>query len=170
MPRRPTSSCERRPSAKIRLSRCVSEIVAVDAIVAAALAGAVAAPHQTGPGGYGMTAIVAINGRQIAAIDGNSAAPVAMTRDFFKTDSQGRVPGRVNHTGWLAAGIPGVLAGLQKLLDEFGTRKFGELAQPAIRIARDHCSFPTANRSNRANGSAIRPWRKCYQRSRPQTP
>jgi len=111
---------------------------AVDAVVAAALTAAVAAPHQTGIGGYGMCAVVAMDeGRRIVAIDGNSAAPAAMTKDIFKPEPNGKVPGRVNEHGWLAAGVPGVLAGLQLVLDRFGTRKFGELVQPAITIARE---------------------------------
>lgn len=111
---------------------------AVDAVVAAALTAAVAAPHQTGIGGYGMSAVVALDcGQRIVAIDGNSAAPAAMAKDVFKPGANGVVPGRVNEAGWLSAGVPGVLAGLQLVLDRFGTRKFGELAQPAITIARD---------------------------------
>jgi gamma-glutamyltranspeptidase/glutathione hydrolase len=111
---------------------------AVDAVVAAALAAAVAAPHQTGIGGYGMCAVVAMDGgKRIVAIDANTAAPAAMTKDAFKPEANGKVPGRVNEHGWLAPGVPGVLAGLQLVLDRFGTRKIGELVQPAITIARD---------------------------------
>lgn len=111
---------------------------AIDAIVAAAMAGAVAAPHQTGMGGYGGCAVFAVDGgRKVVALDFNTVAPAAMQRDQFKPDAEGKVPGRVNEWGWLAAGVPGNLAGLQLALDRFGTKSFREVAQPAIQLARD---------------------------------
>jgi gamma-glutamyltranspeptidase / glutathione hydrolase len=110
----------------------------VDALVAGALAGAVAAPHQTGIGGYGAAIIIArADGKRVVCIDANSAAPAAARPDMFKPDGKGNVPGRVNETGWLAAGVPGILAGLQLALDRHGTRPFRELVAPAIVIARD---------------------------------
>ena len=111
---------------------------AVDAMVAAALAGAVAAPHQTGIGGYGASIILAsADGKRIVCIDANSAAPAAARADMFKPDAKGLVTGRVNETGWLAAGVPGILAGLQLALDRHGTRSFRDSVAPAIAIARD---------------------------------
>jgi len=116
---------------------------AIDAVVAAALAAAVAAPHQTGIGGYGMCALLALDGgKRIVAVDGNSAAPAAMRADAFQPGPDGKVPGGVNHAGWLSAGVPGVLAGLQLALDRFGTRRLGELLQPAIAVARDGFPWP----------------------------
>ena len=44
---------------------------------------------------------------------------------------------RANTYGWLAAGVPGVLAGLQLALDKFGTKRFAEVVKPAIKYARD---------------------------------
>ena len=109
----------------------------VDALVAAALAGAVAAPHQTGLGGYGASLIIAYaDGKRVTCIDANSAAPAAARPDMFKPDAQGVVPGHVNETGWLAAGVPGILAGLQLALDRHGTRSFHDSVAPAVAIAR----------------------------------
>jgi gamma-glutamyltranspeptidase/glutathione hydrolase len=56
---------------------------------------------------------------------------------MFPLDERGAVRGNIDRYGWLAAGVPGTLAGLQKGIDEFGTRKFAELVAPAIRHARD---------------------------------
>ncbi|TXT21331.1 MAG: Gamma-glutamyltransferase, partial [Planctomycetota bacterium] len=118
---------------------------AVDAIVAAALAAAVAAPHQTGIGGYGAAGMFAIDGgRRIVALDANSAAPAAMQAEAFKPDASGQVPGRINEFGWLATGVPGILAGLQQVLSCFGTRSFCELVQPAIVLARDGFPWPAS--------------------------
>src|SRR3954471_15171610 len=57
---------------------------AIDAIVAAALTAAVVVPHQTGIGGYGGHATIALDhGRRITSIDFNSLAPAAATPDMF---------------------------------------------------------------------------------------
>jgi len=122
---------------------------AIDAVVAAALTAAVAAPSSAGIGGYGMSAVVAVDGgRRIAAVDGNSAAPAAMRADIFQPGPDGKVPDgfdtarSLSSTGWLSAGVPGVLAGLQLILDTFGSRRIGELLQPAIALARDGFPWP----------------------------
>jgi len=114
---------------------------AVDAMVAAALAAAICAPAMTGIGGYGASLMIAsADGKKIVAIDANSAAPAAARPDLFPVDGKGNVPSRVNEIGWLAAGVPGILAGLQLALDRHGTRSFRDSVQPAIVLARD--GFP----------------------------
>lgn len=111
---------------------------AVDALVATALVGAVTQPHQTGIGGYGAHGVFAFDGgKRIAALDANSVAPAAFTADIFKPDANGQVPDRRNHHGWLAAGVPGVIAGLKLALDQFGTMRFSDVLQPAIGLTRD---------------------------------
>lgn len=110
---------------------------AVDAIVAGALVAAVVAPQMCGVGGYGGHCIVAKPDGSVSAIDFNSAAPAAFREDIFPLDAAGNVVGAVNEAGWLAAGVPGILAGLQLALDQFGTRSFSQIAGPAIRYARD---------------------------------
>lgn len=111
---------------------------AADALVATALAGAVTQPHQTGIGGYGAHGVFATEGGgRIAAIDANTEAPAAFTADIFRPDGNGNVPGGKNDHGWLATGVPGVIAGLKLALDEFGTMPFSEVLQPAIRLTRD---------------------------------
>lgn len=85
---------------------------AVDSAVATAPLATVKAPGQTGVGGYGLSAIVALDGgRQVIAVDANSAAPQSMTSDIFKPGPDGTVGGRINDVGWLSAGVPGALAG-----------------------------------------------------------
>ncbi|MFO0868453.1 MAG: gamma-glutamyltransferase [Pirellulales bacterium] len=115
----------------------------IDAAVATALIATIQAPIQTGIGGYGMSAVVAVDGgRRVIAVDGNSTAPQSMTRDFFQPRGDASVPRRDQEIGWLSAGVPGVLAGLQLLLDRWGTRRFGDLVQPAIGLARDGIRWP----------------------------
>src|SRR5215472_1115070 len=110
---------------------------AVDAAVAAALTASVAAPARSGIGGYGGHMIIAFaGGKKITAIDFNTVAPAAAQPDMFALDENGVVKGRANFFGWLAAGVPGVLAGLQLALDHYGTRSFREVVQPSIELAR----------------------------------
>lgn len=122
---------------------------AVDAAVAGALTAAITSPEEAGIGGYAMYALAVMDGgKRIVAIDGNGQAPAALTRDLFKLGPTGLVPERDKNTGWLStigwmsAGVPGLLGGLQLVLDQCGTRKFGELAQPAIRFCREGFPFP----------------------------
>ncbi|MEY2427550.1 MAG: gamma-glutamyltranspeptidase / glutathione hydrolase, partial [Verrucomicrobiota bacterium] len=111
---------------------------AIDAAVAAALTGCIAAPARSGIGGYGGHMIIALaGGKKIAAIDFNSTAPAAARSDMFPLDEKGTVKRRLNFYGWQAAGVPGTLAGLQLALDRYGTRPFREVVQPAIRLAEE---------------------------------
>jgi gamma-glutamyltranspeptidase/glutathione hydrolase len=122
---------------------------AIDAAVAGALVAAITSPEQTGIGGYGMHAVVAMDGgKRIVTIDGNGTAPAALTNDLFKPGPTGKVGERDKATGWMTSlgwmtvGVPGMLGGLQLVLDQCGTRKFGELALPAIKLCRDGFEFP----------------------------
>ena len=110
---------------------------AIDAAVTAALTAAVVEPASCGAGGYGTHITIARSDGKVTCIDGNSMAPEAARADMFETDETGQVPGKVNYYGWLSAGIPGILGGLQLALDRYGTKKFGDVAEPAIRLARD---------------------------------
>ncbi|MDA1311796.1 MAG: gamma-glutamyltransferase [Acidobacteria bacterium] len=110
---------------------------AIDAAVAAALTAAIVEPSSCGVGGYGTHITIARADGKVTCIDGNSMAPQAARADMFETDDEGQVPGKVNYYGWLSAGIPGTLGGLQLALDRYGTKKFGDVAEAAIRLARD---------------------------------
>jgi gamma-glutamyltranspeptidase/glutathione hydrolase len=110
---------------------------AVDAVVSAALVAGVVALPSTGIGGYGGHLVVAKPDGKVFALDFNSTAPAAAKPDMFGADEKGIVKDRVNAHGWLASGVPGVLAGMQLALDTFGAKKFPEVAKPAIKYARD---------------------------------
>lgn len=118
---------------------------AVDAAVAAALTATVVAVADCGIGGYGGHLVLALDGgKKITAIDFNTAAPRGLRPEHFPLDDKGNVKGQVNLYGWLAAGVPGTLAGLQLALDRYGTMSFARLVQPAIRHARAGFELPTS--------------------------
>lgn len=110
---------------------------AVDAVVTAALVAGVVQVAGCGIAGYGGHMVIAPPRGKVIAIDFNSTAPAAARPDMFPVDERGLVKGRIDTFGWLAAGVPGTLAGLQLALDRFGTRRFATLVQPAIRHARE---------------------------------
>lgn len=110
---------------------------AVDAAVGAALAASVASPHNCGPGGYGGHMVIALaKSKRVTAIDFNSAAPQLARENMFG-DANGGIRSNEWKHGWLAAGVPGTLAGMQLALDRYGTRPFRDAVAPAIRLARD---------------------------------
>lgn len=108
---------------------------AIDAAIAAAFAAGISTPHNCGVGGYGGHAMIALaGGKKITAIDFNSTAPAAARADMFPLDASGRVPGNINATGWLSAGVPGTLAGLELTLQRYGTRSLRDVLAPAIEL------------------------------------
>lgn len=117
---------------------------AIDAIVAAALAACVHAPNQCGIGGYGGHMMIRLANGRLRCIDFNSAAPRAARADMFSGDGKQQL----QMHGWLSAGIPGVLAGLQFALKHYGTKRFGEVAAPAIQLAEE--GFPITTGLSRA--------------------
>jgi gamma-glutamyltranspeptidase/glutathione hydrolase len=127
---------------------------AFDAIVAAALAGAITQPHQTGVGGYAAHAMLAYDGgRKLTALDANTTAPAAMTADVFKPGADGKVPGRVNEYGWLASGVPGLIAGLHLIVQKFGSRPFRAALEPSLKLTRDGFRL-TASAANAIKGAS----------------
>ena len=96
---------------------------AVDAAVAAALCAAVVEPASCGIAGYGAHLTIGLADGTVTCIDANSTAPQAARPDMFVADAAGQVEGKLNYYGWLAAGVPGTLAGLQLALNRYGTKK-----------------------------------------------
>src|SRR3954468_7667630 len=113
---------------------------AVDAIVSAALVAGVVAVSRCGIGGYGGHMTIGLPNGKVASIDFNSEAPKSARPDMFPLDEKGNVKGNINKHGWLAAGVPATLAGVQLALDKYGSMSLARLVQPAIRYARD--GFP----------------------------
>lgn len=108
---------------------------AIDAAIAAAFAAGIVSPHNCGVGGYGGHAVIALAGSgKVTTIDFNSTAPARARADMFPCDAAGKVTGNVNTIGWLAAGVPGTLAGLELILRRYGTRSLRATLEPAIAL------------------------------------
>jgi gamma-glutamyltranspeptidase/glutathione hydrolase len=106
---------------------------AVDAAIATAYALAVTFPEAGNLGGGGFMLIRRADGRE-TFIDFRETAPAAATRTMFLDASDKPVP-LLSTRGYLAAGIPGTVAGLELARTSHGTRPRAELVGPAIKLA-----------------------------------
>ena len=68
------------------------------------------------------------------AVDHREKAPMAATRDMYLDDA-GNVTDR-SVVGHLSAGVPGSVAGLWEAHRRFGVLEWGDVVEPAIRLAR----------------------------------
>ena len=109
---------------------------AFDAAVAITATLAVVEPTGSGLGGGGFWLLHrAKNGYQ-TMLDGRERAPLAAHRDMY-LDAKGDVIPGLSMDGPLAAGIPGIPAGLAHLAQHYGVLPLSKTLAPAIRHARN---------------------------------
>ncbi len=106
---------------------------AIDAAVAVGYALAVVHPAAGNIGGGGFAVIHLQDGTNTAC-DFREKAPLAATRDMY-LDAQGDVVPGLSTDTYLAAGVPGTVAGMSAMLERYGTKKLEELMTPAIFLA-----------------------------------
>ena len=106
---------------------------AVDAAIATAYALAVTFPEAGNLGGGGFMLIRMADGHE-TIIDFRETAPAAATRTMFLDASGIPVP-LLSTRGYLSAGIPGTVAGLELARKLYGTRPRTQLVGPAIELA-----------------------------------
>ncbi len=109
---------------------------AADAGVAVAFALAVTLPRAGNLGGGGFMMIHDAETGETKAIDYREMAPQSADRDMF-LDEEGNADSQKSRFTGLATGVPGTVAGMQMVLDEYGTMTMAEVIEPAIRLARD---------------------------------
>ncbi len=107
---------------------------AIDAAVAVAYVLAVTFPEAGNIGGGGFMTIRLANGRS-TFIDFRETAPAAATATMYQ-DAAGNVVPLRSTRGFLAAGIPGTVAGLELARSTYGTRPRAPLMAAAIALAR----------------------------------
>jgi gamma-glutamyltranspeptidase/glutathione hydrolase len=106
---------------------------AVDAAIAVQFALAVTLPQAGNLGGGGFMVVRMADGRAVA-IDYREMAPLRATRDMF-VNGEGQVAAGRSITGYLAAGIPGTVAGMGEAHRRFGKLKWADLVEPARKLA-----------------------------------
>jgi gamma-glutamyltranspeptidase / glutathione hydrolase len=107
---------------------------AVDAAVAVGYALGVVFPAAGSLGGGGFMTIQLADGRR-TFIDFRETAPLAATAGMY-LDRDGNVIRGRSTKGYLAAGVPGNVAGFELALAKYGTMKRAAVMMPAIRLAR----------------------------------
>jgi len=144
-------ACSRREAAEAARDVLQQGGNAIDAAVAALLVQCVIEPKNVGLGGYGGSLVYyqAKTGR-VHAIDFDSRTPK-------KFDPATLNEASARH-GYLAVGTPGVVAGIDLALRQYGTLTFKKLAGPALALAEDGISVtPQLARSLEALLKAIDP-------------
>ncbi len=68
-------------------------------------------------------------------------APQAMASDLFAPGKDGKPKHDINF-GWKSAGVPGILAGLERIHQRFATKSIAELLQPAIDLCEKGYPWP----------------------------
>jgi gamma-glutamyltranspeptidase/glutathione hydrolase len=111
---------------------------AVDAAVAVALALAVTWPAAGNLGGGGFMLVRRADGTT-EIIDYRERAPLAARRDMY-LDARGRLIPEASTVGYLAAAVPGTVAGLALARERHGKLPWAELVRPARRLAEE--GFP----------------------------
>ncbi|MCC5868037.1 MAG: gamma-glutamyltransferase [Gammaproteobacteria bacterium] len=109
---------------------------AFDAAVAVSAALAVVEPYGSGLGGGGFWLLHRAEDRYQVMVDGRETAPGAAHRDMFLDDDGQPVPD-LSRNSMLAAGIPGLPAGLVHLSSQYGRLPLGSALAPAIRYAEE---------------------------------
>jgi gamma-glutamyltranspeptidase/glutathione hydrolase len=109
---------------------------AIDAAVATMLAMCVVVPGSVGLGGYGGSAVIHTSRTgQTVAVDFDSRAPLAY-RDGLVTAEPDS-----NYYGARSVTVPAVVAGLDLILREYGSKSWQAASQPAIRLAEEGFEF-----------------------------
>jgi gamma-glutamyltranspeptidase/glutathione hydrolase len=108
---------------------------AIDAAVAVGYALAVVDPCCGNIGGGGFMTIHLKNGHD-TFINFRETAPAAATPAMY-LDPTGQPVGDLSRSGYLAAGVPGTVMGLERAAKEYGRLARRALLAPAIALARD---------------------------------
>lgn len=107
---------------------------AIDAAVAVGYAEAVVDPCCGNIGGGGFMTIHLANGKDVF-INFREKAPAAASRDMY-LDATGAVKPGASLYGYLAAGVPGTVLGLDSVQKQYGQLTRQQVMAPAIRLAR----------------------------------
>lgn len=107
---------------------------AVDAAVATAFAISVVEPFSAGIGGGGFLMLHQAQTGEMKALDFRERAPLRATRNMY-LDEQGKVRPNASVNGYLAAAVPGTVAGLYEVHRQYGKLSWQEVVAPAIRLA-----------------------------------
>jgi gamma-glutamyltranspeptidase/glutathione hydrolase len=108
---------------------------AVDGAVATAFALAVTHPSAGNIGGGGFMMVRTPSGK-VTAFDYRERAPLRSTRTMY-LGNDGQIVRELTNTGYLAAGVPGTVRGLELAHTRFGKLPWKDVVMPAVRLAEE---------------------------------
>jgi len=110
---------------------------AFDATAVAQFVLTVTEPYASGIGGGAFLVLYESETGKVVNIDGREEAPEGFGPDAFLDEEGKLIPYSQRITGGNSVGVPGTLAAMAYLLENYGTISLAEALEPAIRIARD---------------------------------
>ncbi|MCG8378311.1 MAG: gamma-glutamyltransferase [Proteobacteria bacterium] len=122
---------------------------AFDAAAAITASLAVVEPYGSGIGGGAFWLIHQAANNQQIMIDGREKAPMASHKDMYLDESANVIKG-LSLNGPMAAGIPGIPAGIDHLVKKYGRLTLKEVLAPAIQQA--EAGFPVTERYQKLMG------------------
>ena len=109
---------------------------AFDAAVAITAVLAVVEPYSSGLGGGGFWLLKSKKMQKMVMLDGREKAPMQAHRDMY-VDQYGQYIAKSSVDGPLAAAIPGTVAAMTHLAEQYGVLSLKQVLQPAIKYARE---------------------------------
>ena len=110
---------------------------AIDAGVAAQMVLTLVEPQSSGIGGGAFMLYWEAAAEVLTSYDGRETAPMGATPELFLDENGNPLPRPDAMRSGLSVGVPGVLAALKLVHDEYGKLPWAALFQPAIDLARD---------------------------------
>ncbi len=117
---------------------------AIDAGIATQMVLNLVEPQSSGIGGGGFMLYWEAATETLTSYDGRETAPAGATPELFLDKDGKPLSRKVAIPSGLSIGVPGVLAALKLVHDEYGRLPWATLFQPAIKLARD--GFPVSPR------------------------
>ncbi len=94
-------------------------------------------PYASGIGGGCFIMIYDAKSGEVVAVDGREEAPAAYTEDVFMGPDGKPLSFVDAFTGGNSVGVPGTLAAIARVLDEYGTISLADAVKPAVLLARN---------------------------------
>jgi gamma-glutamyltranspeptidase / glutathione hydrolase len=117
---------------------------AIDAGIATQMVLNLVEPQSSGLGGGAFMLYCDAAAATLTSYDGRETAPSGATPKLFLDENGQPLPRDAAMHSGLSIGVPGVLAALRLVHDEYGKLPWAELFEPAIRLARE--GFPVSPR------------------------
>lgn len=136
---------------------------AFDAAVAITAVLAVVEPYSSGLGGGGFWLLRDHKANKTIMVDGRETAPAKSHRDMY-LDKSGDYVSNISVNGPLAAGIPGTVAAMVHLSENYGVLNLKQVLQPAIKAANE--GFPVTRHYQKMAGFRLAVLQKYKSSSR----